>query len=402
MEPHNLSFYNLGIAPKMLEVLGKMKFVSPTPIQHKAIPLALEDKDLVGIAQTGTGKTLAFGIPMAQRLSAVGGMGLVLVPTRELAQQVDEALRQVLNPFNMHSAVLIGGASMGLQLKALRRRPHVIVATPGRLIDHIEQRTVNLHLVSILVLDEADRMFDMGFAPQVRQIIRMVPAKRQTLLFSATMPPDIVSLATQHMRLPVHVEVAPSGTAAERVTQELLIVKPEDKKQALRILLDQYRGSVLIFTRTKLGARKVARALENMRHNAAEIHSDRSMAQRKQALEGFKAGRHRILVATDIASRGIDVSGIELVINYDLPDDIENYVHRIGRTGRAGHEGHAVTFAGPDQASEVARIERMIRQSLKRGERPDMPTTEFHARVKSAGKRSFSPRGRFGRRRRRF
>jgi ATP-dependent RNA helicase RhlE len=392
MEPHNLSFYNLGIAPKMLEVLERMKFVSPTPIQHKAIPIALAGKDVVGIAQTGTGKTLAFGIPMVQQLSAAPGMGLVLVPTRELAIQVNEALQNVLRSFSMTSLVVIGGAPMFRQIKGLRRKPNIIIATPGRLIDHLEQKTANLAHVRVLVLDEADRMYDMGFAPQVRRIIRMVPPKRQTMLFSATMPPEIVQLAAGHMQLPIHVEVAPSGTMAERVTQELFIVKPQDKREVIRALLEQYRGSVLVFSRTRIGARKIARALQQMNHRAAEIHSDLTMGQRKQAIEGFKSGRYRILVATDIAARGIDVRGIELVVNYDLPDDVGNYVHRIGRTGRAGHEGHAVTFAMPDQALEVASIERAIKKTLPRGKRPNIPTTDFAPRSQTVRKRSFRPR----------
>ncbi len=395
METQNLTFYNLGLAPKMLDVLDRKKFVCPTPIQHKAIPLALEGKDLIGIAQTGTGKTLAFGIPMVQRLSAAAerGMGLVLVPTRELALQVHDAFQSILHHFSMKSTVLIGGAPMFRQTQALRQKPDIVIATPGRMIDHLEQGNVKLKSVQVLVLDEADRMLDMGFAPQVKRILREVPEKRQTLLFSATMPTDIVQLAAQHMQLPLHVEVAPSGTAAERVTQELLIIQFDAKKEAVRLLLDQYRGAVLVFTRTKMGARKVARAIQAMNHKAAEIHSDRSLGQRKQAIEGFKSGRYRILVATDIAARGIDVSGIELVINYDLPEDPENYVHRIGRTGRAGHEGHAVTLATPDQATEVARIERMIRKTLPRGQKPGIATTEFSGHQSAGSRRPSGKRG---------
>ena len=390
MQTSTLSFYHLGIAPNMLKVLDRMKFVSPTPIQHKAIPLALEGKDIVGIAQTGTGKTLAFGIPMVQHLASAGGRSLVLVPTRELALQVDEALKHILQPFKMTSAVLIGGVSVLPQIKMLKKKPQVLIATPGRLIDHLQQGTTNLRDVVVLVLDEADRMFDMGFAPQVERILSGLPRKRQTMLFSATIPAQIINLASRHMQLPIHVEIAPSATLAEGVTQELFIVKEDVKKTLLRMLLAKYRGSVLLFTRTKIKAQKITRDIRGMGQNAVEIHSDRSMEQRKQAIEGFKTGRYRILVATDIAARGIDVRMIELVINYDIPEDNENYVHRIGRTGRAGEQGHAITFATPDQGADVANIERLIRMSLPRAQHPEVQTQQFtqHTRFFSSDRHS--------------
>lgn len=377
MQHPNLSFYHLGIAPKMLKVLEGMKFIVPTPIQHKAIPLALEGKDIVGIAQTGTGKTLAFGIPIVQRLTSAGGQALVLVPTRELAIQVDQVLQSILHPFGFTSSVLIGGVPIFGQIHSLRKKPHVLIATPGRLIDHLNQKTASLHLMNMLVLDEADRMFDMGFAPQVERIVRGLPKERQTMLFSATIPPNIVSLASRYMKLPIHVEIAPSGTAAEDVTQEVFIIKEEAKRELLRVLLEKYRGMVLLFIRTKAKAARVTRMIREMGFNIAEIHSDRSMGQRKQAIEGFKSGRYRVLAATDIAARGIDVSGIELVINYDLPDDIENYVHRIGRTGRAGQAGHAITFATPDQGLEVEKIERLMRKTLPRASHAEFPQHSF-------------------------
>ncbi|MCU0641338.1 MAG: DEAD/DEAH box helicase [Candidatus Margulisbacteria bacterium] len=369
--PHT-NFFGLGIAPGLLDVLQKLKFVTPTPIQAKAIPTAIEGKDLIGVAQTGTGKTLAFGVPMIQRLAGLRGKGLVLAPTRELALQIDDALRPFVNSANIRTAVLIGGASMHLQVQALRRQPRIIVATPGRLNDHLEQRTVNLSDVNILVLDEADRMLDMGFAPQISRIVRHIPPDRQTLLFSATMPSSIINLARSYMKLPVQVEVAPAGTAAENVTQEVFFIRKEDKPKLLGKMLEQYRGTVLIFSRTKRGASRIARGLKGMGHNAAEIHSDRSLAQRKEALQGFKTGKYRILVATDIAARGIDVTGIELVVNYDLPDDAENYVHRIGRTGRAGQEGRAVSFATPEQSSDVRNIEKLMRTALPVAKHPEL------------------------------
>ena len=380
------SFYGLGIAPKIIELLDRMKFKTPTPIQFKAIPIAIEGKDIIGVAQTGTGKTLAFGIPMIQRLAQSYGRGLVLVPTRELALQVDETIQKVGQLLGMRTAVLIGGASMVNQIQALRRNPRVIIATPGRLNDHLQQSTLRLDDVNILVLDEADRMLDMGFAPQIERILRYLPRERQTMLFSATIPDKIVAIAAKHMKLPVSVEIARSGTAAANITQELFIIKKEDKPRLLGKVLDQYRGTVLLFSRTKRGAARITRGLRGMGHNAAEIHSDRSLSQRREALEGFKTGKYRILVATDIAARGIDVKGIELVINYDLPDDAENYVHRIGRTARAGHEGRAISFATPDQRGEVRDIETVMRTALPVAKHPEFSTVGFEAGA-SAGHR---------------
>jgi ATP-dependent RNA helicase RhlE len=371
------SFYGLGIAPKILEALDRMRFTVPTPVQHKAIPVAITGSDIIAVAQTGTGKTLAFTIPVIQQLAQKKGRCLVLVPTRELALQVDETFKKLAPLFGIHTAVIIGGASMGLQLQALRRNPRIIIATPGRLVDHIQQRTVMLADINILILDEADRMLDMGFLPQMEQILKFIPKMRQTMLFSATIPAEIVSIATSHMKLPVHVEIAPSGTMAERVVHELFIVKHESKKQLLGKILHQYHGSVLLFARTKRGASNLTRIIRNMGQKAAEIHSDRTLGQRKEALEGFKSGRYRILIATDIAARGIDVTGIELVINYDLPDDAENYVHRIGRTGRAGHEGRAISFATPDQGEDVRNIEKLIKTALPIARHPEFPTEPF-------------------------
>ncbi|MDD5491767.1 MAG: DEAD/DEAH box helicase [bacterium] len=358
------SFYELGVAPKVLEILDRLKFKTPTPIQYKAIPIATEGKDMIGIAQTGTGKTLAFAIPMIQRLSQKNGRGLVLVPTRELAIQVNDVFQRLVPAFNMRTAVLIGGASLINQIIELRKNPRIIIATPGRLIDLLDRQNIRLDDATILVLDEADRMLDMGFAPQIDRILKNVPRERQTMLFSATMPQEIVKIATHHMKLPVRVEMARAGTAAEKVTHELFFVRKEEKAELLKKVLAQYHGSVLVFCRTKHGTRKVARHVRSMGYNSAEIHSDRTLGQRQEAMAGFKSGRYRVLVATDIAARGIDVVGIEVVINYDLPDEAENYVHRIGRTGRAGHPGHAIAFATPEQRKDVRQIEQLIRVAL--------------------------------------
>jgi ATP-dependent RNA helicase RhlE len=362
--PQTSGFDNLGLAPKIVDILMQNKFTQPTPIQAKSIPVALEGKDMVGIAQTGTGKTLAFGLPMIQRLSQLKAQGLVLVPTRELALQVEETIRKIGNNFGLKTAVVIGGASMHMQVNELRRNPHIIVATPGRLADHLEQKTVTLDRIKVVVLDEADRMFDIGFAPQIKRILSLTPKDRQTLLFSATMPAEIAKMAAQHMKLPLRIEVAPQGTSSANVEQEIFIISKEQKLQLLQKLLGDNKGTVLVFSRTKFGAKRIAASLRHMNHTAVEIHSNRTLAQRKAALAGFKSGMYRILVATDIAARGIDVTGISLVINYDLPDNSEDYVHRIGRTGRAGMSGKAVSFVTHQERSQIRQIERLIKKSL--------------------------------------
>ncbi len=359
------SFLGLGISSQILAVLDRLHFKVPTPIQQQSIPAGLEGKDIIGIAQTGTGKTLAFAIPMIQRLQAMPGRGLVLIPTRELALQVEETVRKVGGSLGMTTAVLIGGESMYRQVEAVRRRPRIIVATPGRLLDHLQQGIVKLDETKILALDEADRMLDMGFAPQINQILKRVPRDRQTLLYSATMPKEIVQIAAAHMKLPVRVEVAPSGTASETVEQEIIIVSKDSKRALLEAVLREELGTALVFSRTKHGAKDICYRLNQSGFRAAEIHSNRSQGQRREALEGFKRGKYKILVATDIAARGIDVTDIGVVINYDLPNTSSDYVHRIGRTGRAGREGKAISFATPDQKGNILEIERMIRKNLK-------------------------------------
>lgn len=365
-------FADLGISSHILQVLAKMGIVTPTPIQQQSIPIGLQGQDVLGIAQTGTGKTLAFGIPLLQRLDQKPGSALILLPTRELALQVQDSLMPLMRVFHLQSAVVIGGVSMQGQIKELARNPRIIIATPGRLIDLMEQGRVKLSAVNMLVLDEADRMLDMGFAPQLNQIMKTVPKQRQTMLFSATMLPAVLKLATAFMALPVHVEVAPAGTTAADIEQEIFIVRQDMKRSLLEKLLQDNPGTVLVFSRTRHGAKKIAQVLNLMGHKAAEIHSDRSQAQRKEALAGFKSGRFRVLVATDIAARGIDVKGIELVVNFDLPDNLEDYVHRIGRTGRAGQKGKAVSFACPDQRQEIRGIEKLIRRPITIAPLPEL------------------------------
>jgi ATP-dependent RNA helicase RhlE len=381
-----VTFHGLGIAENIMKSLAGSKFTTPTPIQHKCIPVGIEGKDLIGIAQTGTGKTLAFGIPMIQRLAHYKGLGLVLLPTRELAIQVEEALQKIGGHIGLKTAVLIGGEQIGKQKRALSRNPHIIIATPGRLIDHLEQGFVHLEQVKILVLDEADRMLDMGFAPQINKILGRLPRERQTMLFSATIPSEIVKIATHHMKLPVRVEVAPSGTTAEDVEQEIMIVAKESKRVLLETLLKKYPGTILLFSRTKHGAKKICASLRNAGYEAAEIHSNRSLSQRRSALEGFKKGRYRILVATDIAARGIDVQNIELVVNYDLPDKLEDYVHRIGRTGRAGKKGRAISFVTPQEQQDIRKLERLIQKTIRVTHPAGLPKADHIQTVPSAPK----------------
>ena len=370
---HKERFDELGVAEKLLAILAKQQLIKPTPIQEQCIPHALEGKDIVGIAQTGTGKTLAFGLPLIQRLARHPGQALILLPTRELALQVDEVLQKIGRPLGLKTAVLIGGTPQYAQAQALRRNPHVVVATPGRLIDHLEQKNYSLSRVKIIVLDEADRMLDIGFMPAIKRILGLAPVDRQTMMFSATMPPAIAQIAARYMKMPIRIEVAPSGTPAENIEQEVFIIAKDAKMRLLDKVLTENTGSILLFSRTKHGAKKIAANIRAMGHEAVEIHSNRSLGQRRAAMDGFKSGKYRILVATDIAARGIDVQNIELIINFDLPDNLEDYVHRIGRTGRAGNFGKAISFATPDQRSDVKQIERLIRKTIPVLALPTLP-----------------------------
>jgi ATP-dependent RNA helicase RhlE len=370
---NNPGFNGLGIPPSIEQKIARLGFTVPTPIQAKAIPLALDRRDIIGVAQTGTGKTLAFAVPMIANLRNIQ-MGLVLAPTRELALQIEEVYRQL----GVKTAVLIGGAPMGRQVAQLRGRPAVIVATPGRLLDHLEQRTLSLRLAAVVVLDEADRMLDMGFAPAIRRILDLTPRDRQTMLFSATIPAEIAELAQTYLQSPVRIEINPSGTVADHVEQELFVVEREDKAALLGDVLRAHKGTALVFTRTRHGARKLATTVRAHGHATAELHSDRTMAQRTAALHDFKSGGVRVLIATDIAARGIDVKEIGLIVNYDIPENPEDYVHRIGRTGRAGASGRAITFACPDQHRDVRDIERLLKAEL-----PLSPHSRLSLAVKS-------------------
>ncbi len=398
------SFNDLGIAPELLEVLNHLHFTTPTPIQHQCIPAALEGKDIVGIAQTGTGKTLAFGIPMLQLLGQNKGQGLILLPTRELAMQVDEVLNKIGKKFGLRTVVLIGGASSYQQIQAIERNPNIIVSTPGRLIDHLKQRNLYLDKVKIVILDEADRMLDIGFMPQIKQVLSAAPKEHQTMLFSATMPQAIADVAMHFMKTPWRIEVAPAGTTAAQVEQEIFIAPKEVRIQLLDKILADNTGTVLIFSRTKHGAKKIAGLVRGMGHTAVEIHSNRSLSQRQAALVGFKTGKYRVLVATDIAARGIDVTNISLVINYDLPNSPDDYVHRIGRTARAGNTGKAISFAGPEERVAIKQIERLIKKTISVADLPVLPPLRVikavHSGEQSGGSgRPFRGRSRNFRRR---
>jgi ATP-dependent RNA helicase RhlE len=363
------TFGELALAAPLLEAVRDAGYTHPTPIQRDAIPLALKGRDLIGLAQTGTGKTAAFTLPILQRL--IGGprrpRALVLTPTRELAAQVEESFLKYGKHTSIAITAVYGGVPIEPQERALRRGVDVVIATPGRLLDHLERRTVAFSDLEVLVLDEADRMLDMGFAPQINRVLAQVPPYRQTLLFSATMPPEVEALARKYLRKPLVVQVGRRSEAASTVAHAVYPV-PRDRKSALLIelLRKDEMGSVLIFTRTKHGADRVVRHLERAGIKATALHADKTQAQRTRALEEFKRGVIRVLVATDIAQRGLDVSGITHVINYDVPQQPEDYVHRIGRTGRAAQSGDAFTFMSTDEIAMVRTIERMLGSPIPR------------------------------------
>jgi len=357
-------FDSLGVDLKILRILKEKGFINPTPIQSQCIPEAIKGNDIVGIAQTGTGKTLAYSVPMLQRLTSARGQALVLVPTRELAIQVEEMIFKISKGLNIKTSTIIGGEPYHQQIRSLRSSPDIIIATPGRLIDHLKKKVFRLDKINMVVLDEADRMFDIGFLPEIKEILSLTPKEKQVLLFSATMPNAITDIAYAYMKIPVRIEVAPQGTVAENIIQELFIVDNRSKISLLQSILKENKGTVLVFSRTKIGAKKISRAIAAMDDSAIEIHSDRSLFQRNEAIRGFKSGKYRILVATDIAARGIDVSNISLVINYDLPENSGDYVHRIGRTGRAGSNGLAISFVTPNQRRNIKQIERLIKKNI--------------------------------------
>jgi ATP-dependent RNA helicase RhlE len=361
------TFASLALAEPLLRAVGRQGYEQPTPIQQQAIPHILAGRDLLGCAQTGTGKTAAFALPILHRLSMLerrgdsrGPRALVLVPTRELAVQVGESFRDYGQHLRLTGTTIFGGVGQGAQVDALRRGVDVVVATPGRLIDLLQQRHLRLKDVQILVLDEADRMLDMGFIQPIRRIVAELPPVRQNLLFSATMPGPIATLANQILRDPVKVAVNPVASTAAAITQWVLFVERNDKRSLLReTLRDAAMKRVLVFSRTKHGADRVARDLDHAGISAAAIHGNKSQGARQKALAGFRSGAVRVLVATDIAARGIDVDGVTHVVNFDLPNEPESYVHRIGRTGRAGATGVALSFCDREERVYLRDIQRL-------------------------------------------
>jgi ATP-dependent RNA helicase RhlE len=363
------SFSSLGLSPQLLQAVEDAGYTTPTPIQAQAIPLALKGRDLIGLAQTGTGKTAAFTLPILDRLldGPQRTRALILTPTRELCMQVDDSFRRYARHSRISVVPVFGGVPLEPQERELRRGVDVVVATPGRLIDHLQRQNVVFDDLEVLVLDEADRMLDMGFAPQINKIVNDVPQYRQTLLFSATMPPEVEALARKYLRKPLVVQVGRRSSAANTVTHAVYPV-PHNKKAALltQLLSDKGLDTVLVFTRTKHGADKVVRELERNGIEATALHADKTQAHRTKAMTDFRKGEIRVLVATDIAQRGLDISHITHVVNYDVPQQPEDYVHRIGRTGRAAKEGDAFTFMSPDEIAMVRTIERMIGQEIPR------------------------------------
>ncbi len=367
VETTEQNFDGLGLSAPILKTIGNVGFVHPTPIQSAVIPIALQGQDLIGLAQTGSGKTAAFVIPIAEKLIHGKGLrGLILSPTREIALQTKAFLDLFGKPHRLSTACLIGGVNMNPQIEALHARPDIVVATPGRLIDHLERGNVRLNEIVELVLDEADHMLDMGFLPQMEAILQRVPSKRHTMMFSATMPFAIERLAQRYLKTPTRIDITPQGKAAEGITHRLYLVKADDKKACLLSLLHQELGSTLVFARTKVDAEWLCRALEKENHPVTRIHSNRTQKERTEALQGFRDGEHRILVATDIASRGLDVPQIEHIINFEVTDTTDEYIHRAGRTARAGREGIVSTIATWMDKPIIKDIEKVLGQEIPR------------------------------------
>ncbi len=403
------SFDQLGLIAPLLQAVRELGYEQPTPVQEQAIPLVLAGRDLMAGAQTGTGKTAAFALPILQRLAPQASSSasparhqvraLVLTPTRELAIQVEQSFRDYGKHLPLRSAVVYGGADMNAQIQQLRRGVEVLVATPGRLLDHVQSKTVMLNQVAILTLDEGDRMLDMGFLPDIRRIIALLPQVRQNLLFSATFPDEIRGLVKSLLRDPAEVQVAARNAPAELVTHVVHPVAREKKRELLSYLI-QTRNlqQVLVFCGTRIGANRLAHQLRKDHIHADAIHGDKSQAERLLALEGFKAGKTAVLVATDVASRGLDIEGLPQVINFDIPHTPEDYVHRIGRTGRAGAAGEAISLVAPTDLEALAAIERLIKKKLDRvlvpGFQPDSGTaaTLMGKETRPAPRRESAPR----------
>ncbi|HEY8119578.1 MAG TPA: DEAD/DEAH box helicase [Methylophilaceae bacterium] len=393
-----ISFASLNLAPEILKALEEFGYTTPTPIQAQAIPVALAGRDLMAGAQTGTGKTAAFALPTLQKLLPQASSSasparhpvraLILTPTRELAIQVEESFKVYAKHTPLRSLVVFGGVDIKTQTPSLMRGVEVLVATPGRLLDHVEQRTVQLGQVQVLVLDEADRMLDMGFMPDLKRILALLPKQRQNLMFSATFSNDIKKLSEDFLTNPVLIEVARSNAAAENVTQKVHLVAQSDKHALLaEILRGSDAGQVLVFTKTKLTASRLARQLQRDGIAADAIHGDKSQKERMEALEAFKQGKVTVLVATDVAARGLDIDQLPMVINYEIPSAPEDYVHRIGRTGRAGASGIAISLVSPEEEKYLKEIEKLIKREIPKensfvADKPvRAPRAEHHERA---------------------
>jgi ATP-dependent RNA helicase RhlE len=362
------AFSALGLSDALAYAVQEMGYLEPTPIQKQAIPVVLQGGDVIGSAQTGTGKTAAFALPIIQRLGSHGKLRcLILEPTRELALQVEEAFQKFAKFTDLRVTIVYGGVGYGKQTEDLRRGMDILAATPGRLLDHIEQRNCSLDDIDILVLDEVDRMLDMGFLPDVRRIVQKIRKERQTLFFTATLPPELEQLASWALRNPVKVEIGRQRSPAETVSHAFYPVVASQKFDLLQLLLEQTDfKSVLIFTRTRMGADRIAHRLLSKGHTVGVMHSDRNQRERIEALEGFKSGKYEVLVATDIAARGLDIAGVSHVINYDVPENAEDYVHRIGRTGRAQQTGDAFTLVTEEDVRDARSIERYMGMAVER------------------------------------
>ena len=374
-----VKFSDFGLAPTIERALSEQGYVHPTPIQAQAIPVLLQGRDVMGAAQTGTGKTASFSLPIIQMLLATANTSmsparhpvraLILAPTRELAVQVADNVKAYAKHTPLRTTVVFGGMDMKPQTESLRGGVEIVIATPGRLLDHIEQKNVSLSQVQMLVMDEADRMLDMGFLPDLQRIINLLPKKRQNLMFSATFSPEIKKLANTFLTNPVSIEVARSNQTADKVTQVVYKVPEEQKRDLVAHLLRQRElKQVIVFSNTKIGASRLARGLEQEGMKATAIHGDKSQQERMAALEAFKKGETDVLVATDVAARGLDISDLPCVINYDLPYNAEDYVHRIGRTGRAGASGDAISIYSDKDERLLVDIEKLIKQTIKRGD----------------------------------
>jgi ATP-dependent RNA helicase RhlE len=404
LELYNMTFENLGLAPALLRALADSGYTEPTPIQAAAIPVALEGHDLLAGAQTGTGKTAAFALPLLDRMyiserrpaQPKAPRALVLTPTRELAAQVHDSIRTYGRHLQARSTTIFGGVGMQPQVDALRRGVEILVATPGRLIDHIERRSVNLSNIEVLVLDEADRMLDMGFLPAIKRILGALPRQRRTWLFSATFAPEIKALASQFMREPVEIQVAKPNTVVATVTHRVHPVDADKKRDLLLHLLNNDARQTLVFGRTKHGADKLTKTLEKAGLRCAAIHGNKSQHQRTRALADFKSGKIAVLVATDIAARGLDIDQLPMVINFELPMVAEDYIHRIGRTGRAGTEGLAISLVSHDEESRLRDICRMLKKDITiepvAGFEPGRPLRLEGAPSRSSPQRAQPPR----------